>query len=134
MHWDEIPEHHHGNLLPEDNRQLFELYQKTISQINSQPKSDANYGLVHYDIHQGNYLLDEANHLILFDFEMTCKTWFINDIATVLYYACYYKNSAAIPNFEQIVNHKLISKKNILINSTKPKSYPEATFALLLNL
>ncbi len=42
--------------------------------------------MIHYDVHHGNYLLDEQQQITLLDFEMTCRGWFISDIATTFYY------------------------------------------------
>jgi len=58
-----------------------------MKRFSSYEVNDENYGIVHYDIHQGNYFLrGENEELILFDFEMTCTSWYINDIAIILYY------------------------------------------------
>ncbi len=91
--WDKITEFGFYKYLPQDKRELIKLYQRLVSQIKELPKTDENYGLIHYDIHHGNYLLTEHDSkLVLFDFEMTCNSWFINDIATILYYANHFPN------------------------------------------
>jgi len=45
--------------------------------------------LIHYDIHHGNYLVEESGKIVLFDFEMMCQSWYVHEIATILYYALF---------------------------------------------
>ncbi len=87
VHWDEIVEAKIVPYLPKDHRMLAAKYQAITKKIQEIPKREDNYGLVHYDIHYGNFLVDEQQAVILFDFEMACHSWYINDIAIVLYYA-----------------------------------------------
>jgi Ser/Thr protein kinase RdoA (MazF antagonist) len=75
--------------LPKDERQLPELRQRLEAIFSGYPKTPANFGIIHYDVHQGNYLL-EADRINLFDFEMVCPSWYENDIAVALYYAHFF--------------------------------------------
>lgn len=52
----------------------------------SLPVSRDSYGLVHFDAHGGNLLIDETGTINLFDFDDCCMSWFANDIAIVLFY------------------------------------------------
>lgn len=97
-HWNEIPEYYAYKHLPKDNRNLTALHQKAVDLICTFPISKQTYGLIHYDIHHGNYLL--TPELQLFDFEMACKSWYINDVATVLYYAAGHSKSRTNLDFE----------------------------------
>ncbi|GIO25653.1 phosphotransferase enzyme family protein [Ornithinibacillus bavariensis] len=57
-----------------------------IKQLNELPET--NYGLIHNDVHNGNFFYD--NHTIyIFDFDDACYFWYVSDIAIPLYYACY---------------------------------------------
>ncbi|MEZ4622554.1 MAG: phosphotransferase [Caldilineaceae bacterium] len=47
---------------------------------------DETYGLVHQDAHPGNFFVDDAGALTFFDFDDCCYSWFVNDIAIVLFY------------------------------------------------
>lgn len=99
--WDTIHEFESYKYLPQDKRELPELHHKIVNQINQYPKSKENYGLIHYDIHHGNYMLNRQNsELILLDFEVSCKSWFINDISTVLYYANHFPKKIGNEEFE----------------------------------
>ena len=48
---------------------------------------EAGYGLIHQDAHYGNFFVDTAGRITLFDFDDCCYSWFMNDIAIVLFYA-----------------------------------------------
>lgn len=81
--------------LPDDERRLPQILEQLNRKLAAQPQQASHYGVIHYDIHQGNYfLLREApeNPLFLFDFEMTCLGWYLQDIAVILYYASNYNS------------------------------------------
>lgn len=101
QNWDSLLEFDSYKYLPQDKRELTQLHHKIVSKIKTLPKTKDNFGLIHYDIHHGNYLLTQQNkEMVLFDFEMTCRSWFMNDIATVLYYANHYPKTFIDEDFE----------------------------------
>ena len=57
-----------------------------MEHIHALPKDKTSYGLVHQDAHQNNFLMDADGTLTLFDFDDCAYSWFINDIAIVLFY------------------------------------------------
>ena len=54
-----------------------------------------------------SYLMTNQKHnLVVFDFEMACKSWFINYISTVLYYANHFPKKISDNDFESnFMNH-----------------------------
>ncbi len=98
-HWNEIDEHHIVDYLPKDDRQLSKLYDAVIAEITTYDRNKFNYGVIHYDVHHGNYFLS-GDDIVLFDFEITCKSWFASDIATVLYYTLHTKRGKEEEDFE----------------------------------
>ena len=47
-------------------------------------KSDENYGMVHFDFSDGNYMIDYSNGDIhVFDFENCCRCWYLYDLANL---------------------------------------------------
>lgn len=65
--------------------------EKVINEINSIvlklksiPENKDNFGLIHADIHYGNFLVQNGD-LLLFDFDDSCYHYFIYDIAIILY-------------------------------------------------
>lgn len=52
------------------------------------PRSDpAAYGMIHQDAHPGNFYITAGGKITLFDFDDCCTSWYVNDIAIVLFYA-----------------------------------------------
>lgn len=94
--WNEISKGKFIEYLPRDKRELVKLYEVLIDEFNTYKINKNNFGIIHYDIHHGNYfLIGNDKRIKLFDFEMTCKSWYINDIAVILYYIL---NSVPISN------------------------------------
>ncbi|MAS36972.1 MAG: hypothetical protein CL610_23410 [Anaerolineaceae bacterium] len=73
--------------LTADHDAIRRQYEPLKAHLFGLPKDDATYGLVHQDAHGGNFFVDDAGTLTFFDFDDCAYTWFINDIAIVLFYA-----------------------------------------------
>ena len=101
-HWDEIPEFYSFEYFPDDNRQLRRLHNEVVHELKRLPQETANYGLIHYDVHHGNYLLTSEQKIVLFDFELVCQSWYIHDVATVLYYACNHPATKQYRSFNEL--------------------------------
>ena len=78
-----------GNLF---NRQiqnepwLKEKQARLVEQIHALPKSTDAYGLVHCDLHFGNFFVDVRKQIItLIDFDDCAYGWFVMDIAVLLF-------------------------------------------------
>ncbi len=100
--WDELPEYDLYQHLPKDERQLTELHHQLVEQFKAYSIHSKNYGLIHYDIHSGNYLIDaQTQKLVLFDFEMVCYGWYAMDVAMVVYYAILHLNPNNPEAFEK---------------------------------
>jgi len=86
MEWNG-PELSEIQALPEESESLIiELYRQLKKYLEALPKSEETYGLIHQDAHLGNLFIDEMGQITLFDFDDCCYSWFINDIAIVLFY------------------------------------------------
>jgi Ser/Thr protein kinase RdoA (MazF antagonist) len=72
--------------LPASEVSAHQKYQAVLEHIYSLPKDRASYGLIHQDAHQNNFFMDADGTLTLFDFDDCVYSWFINDIAIVLFY------------------------------------------------
>ncbi|MGZ9224336.1 MAG: phosphotransferase enzyme family protein, partial [Anaerolineales bacterium] len=72
--------------LPPSEISAHQKYQAVLEHITSLPKDRASYGLIHQDAHQNNFFMDADGTLTLFDFDDCAYSWFINDIAIVLFY------------------------------------------------
>jgi len=72
--------------LPPSEVRTQQIYQSVLEHVYTLPKDRDTYGLIHQDAHQNNFFMDEDGTLTLFDFDDCVYSWFINDIAIVLFY------------------------------------------------
>ena len=72
--------------LPASEVSAHQQYASLLRHIHTLPKDKHSYGLIHQDAHQNNFFMDENNVITVFDFDDCAYSWFINDIAIVLFY------------------------------------------------
>src|SRR5690349_17991792 len=84
--WDDDSMKFVENYLPASETVAHQQYRSVLQHITSLPMDNASYGLIHQDAHQNNFFMDTDGTLTLFDFDDCAYTWFINDIAIVLFY------------------------------------------------
>lgn len=84
--WDDISLNFIEQYLPETDVIARQNYGALMEHIRALPKDRSSYGLVHQDAHQNNFFIDADGTLTLFDFDDCAYSWFINDIAIVLFY------------------------------------------------
>ena len=66
-----------------------------IDEMRTRARPPRHYGLVHRDLHSGNFLL-EGDRVEIIDFDLGCYGWRVIDFA-VLLFAHYYYPSLAVP-------------------------------------
>jgi len=85
--WDAIP----NNFNPESNNDpsLVTIISKrgeVLDHLDRLPKGKDSYGLIHGDLHFGNFFIDIPNkEITIFDFDDCVYGWFVMDIATLLF-------------------------------------------------
>jgi amicoumacin kinase len=79
---------------PSEERQLVENAKEVIALISDLPKNKDNYGIIHTDIHSGNFFYD-GEQIHVFDFDDASYHWFTSDIAIPLYYSIIYRIPAS---------------------------------------
>ncbi len=72
--------------LPAAEGAVLTKFQALLAYLRSLPRDSQAYGLIHFDAHGGNLFIDDEGTITLFDFDDCCYSWFINDIAIVLFY------------------------------------------------
>jgi Ser/Thr protein kinase RdoA (MazF antagonist) len=89
--------------LPESEALVAARYLALKEYLDQLPKSSSTYGLIHFDAHMGNMFIDEQGNLTLFDFDDCNYSWFINDIAILLFYITFGRDNqtAFTRNFMQ---------------------------------
>ena len=75
---------------PKDDTQLIQNAKEVIASLSKLPKNPDSYGLIHTDIHSGNFFYD-GEMIHVFDFDDASYHWFGSDIAIPLFYSIFYK-------------------------------------------
>ncbi|MEH7414227.1 phosphotransferase [Neobacillus drentensis] len=76
------------DLFPHDP-EIIENTEQLIKELRELPRNRNNFGLIHSDIHSGNFFFD-GEEIHVFDFDDSCYLWFVSDIAIPLYYSLFY--------------------------------------------
>lgn len=71
--------------LSSDDQIILERLDEVIQSIKMIEKTKDNFGLIHTDIHMGNFFV-KNNELTVFDFDDVSYQYFISDIAIALFY------------------------------------------------
>jgi len=73
--------------LPDSEALARQKYEELMAYLATLSKDRDSYGLVHQDAHRGNFFVDEAGHITLFDFDDCMYSWYAYDVAMVIFYA-----------------------------------------------
>lgn len=84
--WDDEEMQFAERFLPASESIARGRYRALLAHLRSLPRDRASYGMIHQDPHGGNLLVDDAGRITLFDFDDCAYSWFVNDIAIVLFY------------------------------------------------
>jgi len=83
--------------LPEAfNPHVADAMRTFIAELRKRPTPSRHYGLVHRDLHEGNFLVEDGKVQII-DFDLGCYGWRTMDFA-VLLFSNYYYPSLLVPN------------------------------------
>ncbi|MBN1426651.1 phosphotransferase [Candidatus Fermentibacteria bacterium] len=72
--------------LPPGQERVVARYTEVLSHLGTLSKGRDDYGLIHFDAHGSNLLVDQEGRITLFDFDDCSYGWFMYDIAIVLFY------------------------------------------------
>ena len=72
--------------LPASEAVARQKYADLCAHWSTLPRDPHSYGLIHYDAHGGNFLVDAAGQITLFDFAECAYAWYALDIAAVLFF------------------------------------------------
>ncbi|MCM1991785.1 phosphotransferase enzyme family protein [Oceanirhabdus seepicola] len=73
------------SFLPKEDKYIWEKYNELIKYLKALPIDVDSYGLIHTDIHFGNFFVNH-NKITIFDFDDCSYKWFISDIAIAIFY------------------------------------------------
>ncbi len=74
--------------IPAEKKAIHRSFYALINELDTMPKDDKTFGLIHGDINVGNFHYDQGN-ITLFDFDECQYSWYIEDIAIQLFYTIY---------------------------------------------
>jgi|GEM_PF-2339380 len=80
-HWNKHRDFSKQSLLPE-NQRLHECVEGLYEILKNRDVS-SGYGLIHGDLHQGNFLVDDQGSFHVFDFDDMHQNWFLYDFAVI---------------------------------------------------
>ncbi|PLT28518.1 phosphotransferase enzyme family protein [Peribacillus deserti] len=83
--WDEEELFDIEQYKPDITKHILNYRDEILLQISTLPKNSDTYGLIHSDLHHGNFLYDQGR-IHIFDFDDSAYHWFASDIAMPLYY------------------------------------------------
>lgn len=83
------------NWLPPEEKRVQDKFIAHIEHLQSLPQDRDSYGLIHQDAHGGNFFVDDAYNITLFDFDDCAYGHYVYDIAMALFYAITNRPDAA---------------------------------------
>ncbi len=89
QHWKDEMKEYFDRFLPEDEVEVKEKAHSLFDRLDKLPRSRETFGLVHTDIHQGNFFHKDGR-LTVFDFDDSSYHYFAHEIAIALYYSSQY--------------------------------------------
>ena len=85
--WDDPIHLEVDQFIPAEDSIIKQIYRELVNRTQNLPKDNSCYGLIHQDTHQGNFFIDDSGKITIFDFDDSSYSWFVEDIALVLFYA-----------------------------------------------
>jgi amicoumacin kinase len=82
--WDADDLLDYRGLIPADQPLVWQRYDEIVATLNALPRTPQVFGLVHGDLHHGNFFNDNGR-LIVFDFDAAHHLWYVADIVIALY-------------------------------------------------
>jgi len=83
--WDFEMDEFAQRYLPAGEEQVIERWDALLAKIRQLPKDRESYGLIHQDVHGGNFFVQDGK-ITLFDFGDCQYAWFAYDLAMALFY------------------------------------------------
>jgi len=77
------------SLIKMEDMKVREKVSNLFQRMHELSRGREEYGLVHSDIHVGNFFVKDDKIAAILDFDRACYKWFISEIAIALYYPLY---------------------------------------------
>lgn len=76
--------------IPIGQNRVREKAKKHFTLLKKLPCESNQFGLIHGDVHSGNFFVQDGKRITVFDFDDTEFHWFVSDIAISLYYSLWW--------------------------------------------
>jgi Ser/Thr protein kinase RdoA (MazF antagonist) len=129
MQWDQDDVTSHDFLPPED-QDIAQRLAQMVQEVRLLPTPPERFGLIHGDLHQGNFFSNEQGELAVFDFDDACYHWYAYDLAVVFYHLP--EGDAEVPPLPSrtsIMRHLLAGYRQV---REIPPEYPQQVQRFLL--
>lgn len=93
--------------IPRSETLVYNRFIDLIEHLKGLSKNEQCFGLIHQDLHIGNYFIDNTDKLTIFDFDDCTYSWFINDIAIVIFYIVLWNPENTINYLKNFLHHFL---------------------------
>lgn len=84
--WDDPNNLNVEQWLPPSEAIAAQKFRQIKAHLDALPRSAESYGLIHQDAHSGNFFVDDEGRFTLFDFDDCVYSWYIYDVAMVVFY------------------------------------------------
>lgn len=93
--------------LPSSDKEVIDEWNRMLDYLRTLPKGKDEYGLIHQDLHGGNFFVDDAGNMTIFDFDDSQYFWFTHDIAMCLFYVVphHCEKQEDLDNAKLFMNH-----------------------------
>ncbi|MCJ8277754.1 MAG: phosphotransferase, partial [Bdellovibrionales bacterium] len=83
LQWHEEPGVHLAEKSLSDSDPYTKIYNQIKGFLTQLEKPEESFGLIHADVHNGNFLVDQNNKITVFDFDDSVYHWLVYDLAVV---------------------------------------------------
>jgi len=85
--WDDPIHLEVERFIPPQDHKIKQVFHDLVKRTQNLPKDNSCFGLIHQDAHRGNFFVDDNDKITFFDFDDSSYSWFVEDIAMVLFYS-----------------------------------------------
>jgi len=127
QHWKDEMKEYFDRFLPGHENEIREKTHALFDKLDKFPRSKETFGLVHTDIHQGNFFHKDGK-LTVFDFDDSSYHYFAHEIAIALYYSSQYmKMDKSYGEYvEQFKKHFIRGYKSVMtLTDDEYKTIPD---------
>ncbi len=90
-----------SHMYSKESKEVSDYINSLFGKLRALRKTRESYGLVHSDIHTGNFLVTDNRISAILDFDRSCYKWFVSELAVALYYPLYLTSIRSDPGAQE---------------------------------